>query len=272
MENPEIPPKGEGNLIIRLDPFRVPGCRSTKVLTLSSNDPTNSRQQVKVSAQVDPEIGFEVERIDFKGLTQGKGAEQSLKIRQLQDLPFNVIEARATKLPNIFSARVELVPEEKWLVAGHREYLMTVLVSPDAPPGNHAERFVLKFDLKRLRATIFEATAEVQGAYALHPRTLNLKSELGANLKGVLTLSSGEGVELVSVKSKNEFINVSHRAGEEPSSIVFDVDVAEKGTDRRLQTDEWELTLKVKGEVVTETIPVVVLLDLAEAGSEEAAS
>ena len=273
MKSNEIPPKGEGTLVIRLNPNIVPGFQSLKTLTLTSNDPTNSQQKVKVSALVDAEIGFEVEQVDFKQLAQGKGAEQSLKIRQLQNEPFQIAEATPTALPGIFSASVASVPPEEWLAPGKQEYLMTVRVSPDAPVGIHTERFRLRFTgMKRLRSMLFFATAEVQGAYALSAQSLSLKTRLGGTLKDVLKLTSSNTIDLVSVTSKNELITVSHRTGEEPNSFAFDLQVAAEGTEKRMQTDEWELKLNIDGDVVTQTIPVLVLLDFDEASAEKTAS
>ena len=55
-----IPAGGQAPLEVTVDPFRIPGFSSTKTLTLFTNDPKNPSIQVKVSADVDPSVLFEV--------------------------------------------------------------------------------------------------------------------------------------------------------------------------------------------------------------------
>lgn len=270
MESNTIPPKGEGVLRIKLDPYRIPGFKSTKVLTIISNDPANSRQQVKVSAQVNPEIKFSIDKIAFGEVMQGIGGEVTFKVTQVDDQPFKLTNAAPLKLKDVFSASAQPVPEEEWATPGFQEYLVTARVSPDAPIAVHKDIMKVDFDLKRLKYMYLSIEAEVKGVYALTPRSLRLRMEPGQRQEGVLTLSSSQAVELLSVTSKNEFLKISHHSGDDPNLIVFDMEVMGEGIEQRVQTDELELKLKINGKEITEKVPVVVLLtlDAAEAESE----
>ena len=61
------------------------------------------------------------------------------------------------------------------------------------------------------------------------------------------------------MKSENAALKFTYEIGTEPNSYTFDL-VAPQRPDKRLQKDNWEITMLVDGKEVVEVLDVVALI------------
>ncbi len=150
----KIPPGGEANLEITVNPYLIPGFYSRKILSIHSNDAVRSVARVEVRAQVDPEVSVDPRVLDFGAVEFGDLPERSVRIRQLteEDFVISRVEAKdAEEMP--FVVTHQEIPEENWAYPGKREYDVRVAVSPSAGRGDHTIGLVVHTDsYRRLKA------------------------------------------------------------------------------------------------------------------------
>ncbi len=137
-----VPPGGEGALRVTVDPSRFSGDKSTKTLTLFSNDPENPATEIKISATVKPGIVWNPKGLDFGEVPQGQGAERRVRLRQLQNTPLKILGDFRGGNEYVVGEMVEVPPEER-AVPGKVEYDLIVRVLPGAPVGTQDHNLVL---------------------------------------------------------------------------------------------------------------------------------
>lgn len=162
MRKAVIPAGGTGILEITIDPSRIHTFETTKTLTLFSNDPKNPNPTVDVHTRVQSEADFESEVFDMGQVTQGKGASQSVRIRQTKDYPLEIksVEIRGRNMGH-YLAVVQAVPQSEWKTPGKREFMLKVGMKPTIPPGTHEDMVYLHTNLKNQPDIAFELHAIV---------------------------------------------------------------------------------------------------------------
>lgn len=261
MLDPIIAPGTFGTLKITVDPARIPGYYANKRLTLFTNDPVNPSPTVDVVTHVQPELKFTPQRFNLAELPQGQGGQSTIRVRQVQQAPLEISAMSMRQNSKHLSAKFEVVPEEEWQVPGKREYDLTVTLAPAAPAGNYSEAVHLRTNVKRQQGmTILRFDATVLGVFNFKPAKVTLRNvNPGQSYESVLSLHSKEVIEILEITNLNKSVTVSHRPGDQPGVLVFDLLVSE-APDARLQRDRWTLRLNAGGREYTETIDVSLVM------------
>ena len=175
-ERAQIPPGGESWIDVVIDPYRIPGFHSRKVLTITSTDPARSQVEVGVTAEVDPEYALETEELAVGDLNKGESVEKRIRWRQIQEAPIALGEIeKLTGGPNgplIFGVegRVEAIPEASWEQPGRPEYDIVLNIGPELPAGPFERRvFVELKNLPRLKSHRIDITGNVLAPYRVTP-------------------------------------------------------------------------------------------------------
>ena len=127
-ENSVIQPGQSSWIDVVVDPRRIPGFHSRKVLTITSTDPSQMTVEVGVSAAVDPEFDIGSDEIDLGDVEKGVPFEKRIRFRQLIEDTVNVVGLEAF-VPGLlrladpgFTTEVVPVPESEWKVEGRHEF------------------------------------------------------------------------------------------------------------------------------------------------------
>ena len=263
MSKEMIPPGESAPLEVTVDPMRINGFKSTKTLTLFTNDPKHPTLAIQVSAEVEPEFVLEPPTLDFGTITKGEPATQTLKVIQKTDQPFELTEAAIVGNESYFQFTYEEIPAAERMDPNKKEYVAKVTVLQTAPTGPLRASLRLKTNLKRLPMSVAPVFAEVKGIYTVHPPVVTLRSvEPGQTVPGVITIESQVPIELAELQAPNQSLKVTPRPGEQPNSIVFDVTVAEE-LDQRWQRDTWTLKLRANDQEFIEEVKVMAIISPA---------
>ncbi|MCH7960566.1 MAG: DUF1573 domain-containing protein [Candidatus Hydrogenedentes bacterium] len=260
MSKDVILPGEQAILVVRVYPDKVPGhFHSMKTLTIFSNDPVNNLTHVVVNAYIDREFDWQPEAANFGIVAKDSGSEIRIRVTQEQEASFEILGASIPTSSDVFSFEQEDVPESEWQKPGHREYILIAKVLPDAPTGEYYSNLVVRTNISRVPNIKIVLSASVRGVYNLIPGSLSLPFlRPGESLKEVMTLSAELPIALSSIVAKNgDVIQVTHRPGTEPNSIVFDIDVAE-APEHGIHNERWTLDIVVDGVHYSETIRVLV--------------
>lgn len=259
-----IAPGGEAILEITVDPAKIPGFKSTKTVTILTNDPKQAATRISVTVRVQPEIEWEPEELDFGEVDQGGTVEKTILVRQLIDGPFEITDAKIAGRPGAFQVELEALPASEWRSPDHREYWLKTTLTPEARSGIIRASVTLTTSVKRRRNFRIPIRAIIKGAYTLNPRIVNLHYiNPGESFEKVLTVSSDNALEVISFTSINDNLSITHHPGEEPNSIVFDVAVVDNPIQNR-QNDTWTLKIKAGEKEYTESVRVVAVLRSGE--------
>jgi hypothetical protein len=134
-----VPPGGEVPMTITIDPKRIPGFFSDKLLTIISNDPKNSMAHVAVTANVEPEFAVEPPEVKFDKVQKGQTVKAQVVLRQLQqapfkDKPFEIKNVKVAQDKPAVQASVAARPESEWKTPGFPEYVVDVTLDSTALP------------------------------------------------------------------------------------------------------------------------------------------
>ncbi len=260
MEQNVIPPNGEARLIIHVDPKKIPGFQTTKVLTVHSNDPMTPHISIDVTTTVAPEMEVEPEVIDFGRIATGEGFKQTIRVRQLQEAPLEISGAAFQRdLPFLSSSHAP-VPETEWRTPGKREFTITVEVAPEAPAGTMNEWFIISSNVPRMPQYSMRVRGTIEGPYEFIPATITLRgANTGELIQNVLSLTGRETVAVLEVANSNPAIEVTHRATPDPKTVVFDLKIPQPSTSLTLR-DTWRIVFEVAGTRQEQQIPVVIVL------------
>jgi len=192
-----IAPGGEANIEVTLDPFRIPGFHSKKTLSVYSNDPKRSSVDVIVESDVQPEFEITPPELDFGVVQKGETPEATLRVRQLQDAPFEVQDvafgasgfARA-KEHNDLNASLVKCPEAQWKTPGKAEYDVKLQIRPEAHPGAHERGIYLQTTLKRLSLFHIPVKVNVIAPYSAASGDVALRPSPAGAFSGKLAVKS----------------------------------------------------------------------------------
>lgn len=255
-----IAPGETGTLEIEIDPNRINGYRSRKVLTLASNDPKNPSVKLVVAAQIPGELLYSTRDFVFDTLEDGVAADKRVRVTQTTPEPviFGVLEVRGG--PEFMTASKEDVPQEKWANADLPEFDLVVHVSEASTAGRYAPTIKVPVEDGRGKRLSFPVRLTVRGDYSFEPYDITLRNVATGELQeGVSQLTSSVPLTVEEVTNTNPNVTVTLVPGEEPNTYRFDVTVPEV-VENRLQKDEWTVTMLVDGKSVIETLKVVALM------------
>jgi hypothetical protein len=263
METSVIPPGGEGNLIIRVDPARIPGFFAEKVLTLYTNDPTNPAPSLHVATHVKPEVELIPEVLDFGKVPVKQAGELTARIRQLQDAPVEIKSAALGRDIPAITVDTKLAPENEWAAPGKREYIITARIAPGAPAGLYDEWIWINTNITRYANIPIKFRGEIVGPYSVTPRAVAVRNlEPGLTQQGVLFVQSEKPLKVTGLTNSNSAVTAAFQAGEQPNTFTFNVNVPQRTPNRAIR-DTWTITMDVDGEQFVETVPVTIILTKA---------
>lgn len=260
MEQNLIPAGGEANLIIRVDPTRVAGFYANKVLTLFTNDPRNPTPRVNVISHIKPEVAITPDAFNFGQISTGNEVEMTIRVRQLQDAPFEINDVTPAKALPYIETAFEKRPESEWDNPGKAEYDVTARILSNAPAGVIEDWIWLRSNVARSPNIPVKLEANLVGPYTLAPKAVTVRGVTpGQAEEGVLVLSSGDPVKITSVSNSNGAVDVTYREAEKPNTYFFDVNVPDRTPSRGIR-DTWTIAFTVDGKEFKESIPVAIVL------------
>jgi hypothetical protein len=255
-----IPAGGTGTLEIEIDPNRINGYRSRKVLTLASNDPATPSIRLVVAAQIAGELLYSTREFDFGTIDTGVATKAAIRVTQTTPDPVVVGELELRGGPDFLTASKVDVAQEEWKDATLPEWDLVVHIGEESKAGRFSPTVKVPIEDGRGKRLSFPVRAIVRGDFSFEPYDLTLRNvDVGQALSGVTKLTSRVPLTVEKVTNSNPNMKVTLVTGEEPNSFSFDVVVPEAVKDR-LQKDEWTVAMMVDGESVTETIKVVALM------------
>jgi hypothetical protein len=279
-ERATVAPGEESYIDVRVDPFRIPGFHSEKVLTIYSNDPLRPMAKVKVSADVDPEYEVIPDEIDFGVLSKGDTPTASIVLRQLIDETFSLISVMESPLKDseLKTSGITCVstrrPETQWLDSQKPEYDISITLARDISPGPFSRYFHVTTDVKRsvARNIRFKVKGEIEAPYTLsrpYPKGVLIKRTPGSDAQKPVrtTISADHPINLDQVLADNKSVVVKKGLDADGKSAWIDVSLA-PGTPAG-NVESWvRFNVISNGESYADRFPVRIL-DPGLAGKKE---
>lgn len=260
MKENTIPPGGEGTLVIKLDPDKVGGFRSTKRLTIASNDPRTPRVHLIVTAVVEGEVSLSEKQILFGVIEEGEAAEASIHLAQMHTTPLIIESIKLDGAPDFLTLDIDQLAEGEWGRPGIPEYSVTARISEESSSGRYNVIARVSIESGRRQMMNIPIKFTVKGIFGFEPGDVTVRNLApGTNQEGVTLLTSRVPLKVTGVKSSNPNMTVTYAPGPEPNSYRFDLLVPER-PENRLQKGELEVTMMVDGKEVVEVVRVVALL------------
>lgn len=258
--NDVIPPGESGTLRVSVDPFRIPGFSSSKVLTVYSNDVITGPVQLAVHAKVEPEFELEPENIDFGDVPRGETGEASLIIRQVQDKPFEVTNVRLFGGSEQLSVDYEKRPKDTWQQPDKEEYAVHVTLAPDTPKGPLLARVMLETDLPRVKAVPIAVRANITSFYTINPKFVALRGITpGTTRENILAITADRPFDLEPLTANVDVLTLNTKPMDEGHGYIVDATIpptAEPGPIR----DRVSITMTAGDQTFTEEVPFVVFV------------
>ena len=237
-----IPPGGELPMTITVDPFRIPGFSSEKVLTLFSNDPDSPSVEVIVSATVKPEFTLEPDTLDFGSIEIGSQPEAKILLREVDAPDLDITGLRPGRnastspdadgeTPDLESAKytldLEKRPESAWQSPDHPEWEITVRLAPDLPAGEFRDSFVIESNIKRVDVIGYRIGAIVDSFFTVAPTMLSVRNavEPGNDHIATAVVSSAKDFSVEDLDVSGTAFTVEIRQGDTPHTFFIDLGV-----------------------------------------------
>jgi hypothetical protein len=237
-----IPPGGSLPMSVVVDPFRIPGFISTKVLTLYSNDPDTPSQEVAVTAKVKPEFILEPDTLDFGTIENGSGVEAKILLRESDapDLDITGLRPGHNASSNsgsdagtagLESAKYTLDlkkrAKEDWLSPDHPEWEITVRLAPDLPAGDLNDSFVILSNIKRVDAIGYRLAAKIDSFFTVAPTMLSVRNAVdpGSDKIATAVVSSEVDFSIDELDVSGDAFTVQTRPGDQPHTFFIDLGV-----------------------------------------------
>jgi len=266
-ENAEVAPGGESWIDVTLDPGRVPGFKSHKVLTITSTDPKQAQIEVQVRASIEPEFFVETETVKFGDIGKGERVEKRVRFRQLQDGPASITGAQvltlgpdAAKIPGM-EITVEEIPEAQWQNPGKKEADIVITSGPELSAGAFVRNLLILTDYKRtiLQRFRIEATGTVIAPYAVDPiypaRTV-LHRENADTFFARATFTATAPLSLAIGAVSNPAVAATIVPGTTPNEVHVDVRVPAASVPQKPFDETVSVQVTVDGKTFTEIVGV----------------
>lgn len=195
---------------VMVDPTRIPGFKTRKVLTITSTDPERSFIEVGVTSHVDPEYELDTDdEIDVGDMMKGNTVERTIRFRQIQEAPVHVtnvepltVGIRNAKIPGV-TAELTEIPEAQWKTPGKREYDIKLTIGPDLPAGKFERNVMLTTDVARFHVQRILVLGTVVAPYQVTPlypeRAVLVPDATGANLSTAFLIIGNSPVTIANV-------------------------------------------------------------------------
>ncbi len=263
-----IPPGGEGYILVKANPARIPGFDSHKTLIIMSNDPKKPSLEITVHLRIDPEFSLTPPEADFGEVAKGQTPEIAFSLKSLSEEPVEITEvaeytgdAKDTK-PEMLLFSLQKQPENEWSVPGKPEYRFTARLAPCFPPGPFEQRFAIHTNIKRMPVMLCTAKGKITAPYALdraYPKSLVLTkdgvSAMPDRFAGTLTITSDRPLEITGIQCDPEKLSAAVRKGNDPRTTCIDVAV-KLDVPNGLLRDFITFTLKDGDTTYQERIPI----------------
>ncbi len=240
-----IPPGGELPMSITVDPFRIPGFSSKKVLTLYSDDPVKPTVEVNVSAEVKPEFTLEPESLDFGTVENGKVDDATVILRQAnaENLDVTGVEPgrnavkkgdKGVEASDVTQYTLDLKkrPKDQWKSPDHPEWAIAIHLGPSLPVGAFRDTFRILTNSKRVRIFPYRVAAEVHSFYDVAPTMLSVRNAVDPGSEHVATavVSSDTTFSVEDLKVSGDAFTVAVRDGDKPNTKFIDLGVRGNAT------------------------------------------
>lgn len=255
---------GESWIDVTLDPNRVPGFSSHKVLTITSTDPAQPQVNVDVRSSIEPEFYIDTEDVVLGDIPKGEAVERRVRIRQMQDIPMlaSGIEvmaqgATAAKIPGL-SARVEEIPEAQWQSPGKREYDVVIVTAPELSAGPFERTLVLLTDIKRLARFRIGVTGTAIAPYTpapVYPERITLLPE-GGDVVARATFTSTGPLSLAIAGTSNPLLTATVVPGTTPNEVSVEARMAAASVPHQLFDETVNVQVTAGGKTFTEIVGV----------------
>ncbi|MBX3176819.1 MAG: DUF1573 domain-containing protein [Candidatus Hydrogenedentes bacterium] len=228
-----VPPGGEGHIDIVIDPFRIPGFFSRKVLTITSTDPRNMMTEVGVTARVEPEYELDMDEINLGEIQKGATETRTIRFRQLQDNPITLSQlepltqgAANPKIPGI-AGEIAPVPETDWQSPDKAEYDLVFTVGPDLPAGPFKRYVLLHTNVPRFQRHHFIFEGSVKAPYRVMPvypeRAMFKPEGPGGALRAQVTFFGEAAITLDNIRTDNPHVHAEPKPGSLSTEAILDI-------------------------------------------------
>lgn len=242
----EVPPGGESWIDVVIDPYRIAGFHSRKVLSITSTDPTQGLVEVGVTAQVAPEYEISAETVELGDIQKGESVETRIRWRQLQEQPINLgavdpvtAGANGPTIPGV-AARLEAIPEAEWKQPARPEYDIVVTVGPELTAGSFERRIQLNHDLPRFKFHRIILTGTVVAPYEVKPayptRAQLISDPATGALSTVITVTAESPVTLLGISAEEPALAVEARPGASANEAALAVTLSGEAAAKPMDT------------------------------------
>jgi hypothetical protein len=265
-ERSTIQPGEESWIDVTLDPDRVPGFSSHKILTITSTDPAQPQVSVDVRAKIEPEYFIETETLELGEFNKGDVVERRVRFRQIQELPANVtgvevltVGPRAPRIPGM-TARVEVLPEAQWKTPGKSECDIVITTGPEISSGLFERNIVLLTDVKRLPRHRIIVTGTAKAPYTpapLYPERAMLQPTAdGANATARATFVSTGPLTLTIAATSSPAIAATVVPGGTPNEVHVDMLVPAAEVKSKPFDETVSVQVTAEGKTYTEIVGI----------------
>jgi hypothetical protein len=172
LSSQEIEPGGAAELMATIDPQHYRGKSPRVKAYIYSNDPDKRLTTLLVSAEITPEFVIEPETIDFGTIEKGKGASQTVRLRQTWRDPVEItgVESSSDSVSAFYSETTPSAGDESG--PGGAQYEIEVRLKPEAAGGVLNTDVLVRTNIKRQEAVRLPVRAFVIGGVYTTPELL----------------------------------------------------------------------------------------------------
>lgn len=265
-ENAKIQPGAEAWIDIVVDPRRIPGFHSRKVLTITSTDIENQSLQVGVSANVDPEFEIGPQEIAIGDIPKGEPFEKRIRFRQIVEKKVEILALDPVEPPGQSGGTVDLsteivpIPDSEWKEPGRPEYDLVFRLLPNMPAGPFTRYVHLDTDIRnglnRIRLTF---TGTVIAPFAVAPPSpLTLSPHDDGTYHERITISGATPLTIESMTPRDPALSATLSADSTPTEALVDIVYSSVAPVGNVTNTLLTLEIVVDGKTYTEEIGIVI--------------
>jgi len=234
-EKSTIAPGETGVIDVVIDPYRIPGFSSSRVLTISSNDPVTTTVMVDVHAEVEPELDLSADEVRFGEVMLGDTPTETLHIRQIfeGDWSVSLVDLQSlggAPLEGITATFTEVTGDD-----GVRAYDIEVAITDEARRGTIEGGLFIFSNLPRIPQLRLPVHAEIVSpvtADPAFPQRLVLQTDDDGLRSGTARLTARTGtITLGALRYDEAVLAVSADTEGPAEEIRLSVQAADGATD-----------------------------------------
>jgi hypothetical protein len=252
-----IPPGEERNLEVTVDPFRIPGFTSTKILTLESNDPKKPAIKISVTADVIPEYTLEPAVFALGDINKGETRELEIVFRPAPESGVNLVNVKPVRVAQGLTIEIEDRAKTLWKHPEAPEKVIKLeFDSNEAQAGKYTGYISVETDAKRLLKYQRKITANILSFYKVDKSTLSLGMLTpGRERASTATISSDQELEIIDVKVTGDAFTATTQKSTDGKSHRLTVAYSGSETPGR-KTERLEFKVKAGDKIVSDVIRV----------------